>query len=131
MLDYYFFQSGQCVRVLEHKGAVTGLRYLLPPAAMLDSTAWDPARRLTALQKGADETEALACRLFSKVDKGGQQLAEREEETETVVVKGMREEEHQEAVAKNDDEVNGLSVAELKLINQQLYQFAVKNILEK
>jgi hypothetical protein len=113
--------------VLEHKGPVTGLRYLLPPVSMLDPTApWAPSRRLTTLQKGADETEPLACRLFSRTDKsGGSRLQPeldddlRPEET-SVKGKGAEEEE----IANN-----GLSVDELKLINQQLYQFAVKNIL--
>ena len=61
------------MRVLEHKGAVTGLRYLLPPPSMLDPTVWQPARRLTVLQKGADETEPLACRLFRRTDRGTDQ----------------------------------------------------------
>lgn len=125
-------KSGQCVRVLEHKGAVTALRYLLPPAAMLEPTAWSPARRLTGLQKGADEAQPLACRLFSRTDKAGRPLAERQEEEEVMMmVEGREEGQQQQEVAKNGDETGGLTVDELKLINQQLYQFAVQNILKK
>ena len=116
------------MRVLEHKGAVTGLRYLLPPPSMLDPTVWQPARRLTVLQKGADETEPLACRLFSRTDRGTDQGGMEDDMGEA----GWREGELTEAIAAKggQEEENGLSVEELKLINKQLYQFAVKNILQ-
>ena len=133
MMSFYLhsfmtFQSGECVRVLKHKGAVTSCRFLLPPAAMLDPEAWSPARRLPALQKGADETEPFACCIFSRTDKGvgvsGQGATNLEE--------WWVEVDPSPAAATSSvpwAEEDGLSIEELKQINHELYKFAVKNIL--
>ena len=115
------------MRILEHKGAVTSLRFLLPPAAMLDPEAWAPSRRLTVLQKGADETEPFACRLFSKTDKCGPQKADAGASGQELV--GWSGDNQQAGTETGGDENTGLSVEELKQINHQLYQFALKNIL--
>ena len=113
------------MRVLEHKGAVSSCVFLLPPAAMLEPEAWSPARRLTALQKGADETEPFACRLFSRTDRSEQDAAVASpEHSSEKMGSGQSAEFSQQQL-----EDNGLGMDELKQINHQLYQFAVKNIL--
>jgi hypothetical protein len=94
---------------------------------MLDPETWSPARRLVALQKGADETEPFACRLFSRVDKGGQQA-----ETAGTLCEEYRAKESATEGADSlpgGEERSDLTMDELKQINRQLYQFAVKNVL--
>jgi len=134
MISFYLhsfmtFQSGECVRVLEHKGAVISCRFLLPPAAMLDPEAWSPARRLAALQKGADETEPFACRLFSRTDKGVSVSGQGATNLEQSWVEVDPSPAAATTSVPGGDEEDGLSIEELKQINHELYKFAVKNIL--
>jgi hypothetical protein len=113
------------VRVLEHKGAVSSCVFLLPPPAMLEPEAWSPARRLTALQKGADETEPFACRLFSRTDRCEQEASVVSPEHSLEKMGSGQPAEF----SQQQSEDNGMGMDELKQINHQLYQFAVKNIL--
>jgi len=115
----WHLKSGQCVRVMELKGAVTSLRYLLPPPGMLDPAAAAPQRKLAVLQKGTEDREPLVTHLIST------------QHTRPLT----RFEEFTPAAATTDESRVGSAEAEgriqeLKEINHQLYQFAVKNVLK-
>ena len=112
-------RSGQCVRVLEHKGPVTSLQYLVPPPALLQpADSWRPRRRLTPLQKGFDDREAVVANLVSREDKLIDRLEDEVVEDDLL------------PVAETRVEQDG-RIQELLDINHQLYKFSVKNILHQ
>eukprot|EP00092_Neocalanus_flemingeri_P017354 GFUD01018769.1.p1 GENE.GFUD01018769.1~~GFUD01018769.1.p1 ORF type:complete len:417 (+),score=147.99 GFUD01018769.1:39-1289(+) len=107
--------SGQVVRSLPHKEGVTHVQFIATPSAMLDHDRWSPARKLVSLQKGANQ-EVFTCAVLNRTDLVGEEDWMRDDTPQGSVVEGKdREEEH--------------TVQELKQINNQLYKFAMKNVL--
>jgi len=109
--------SGQVVRTLPHKGCVTHVQFIPTPPALIDHDKWNPARKLVALQKGTNQSE-FSCALLRKADMGVEQDWMKEDHIRGGGGGGegqVKEEEH--------------TVQELKQINNQLYKFAMKNIL--
>jgi len=108
--------SGQVVRSLPHKERVTTLQFTATPPAMLDHDKWSPSVKLVALQKGTNPSE-FSCAVLRKNDLCNEEDWMRDN---TVVGASVemgqgKEEEH--------------TVQELKQINNQLYKYAMKNIL--
>jgi len=116
----WHISSGQCVRVLDHKGPVSSLEYMIPPPAMLNTDLWKPTRKLVPLQKGFDENEPFTSNVLSREPKPFRRL-----EPETLDA-AEDESVRRESAAENDGKL-----AELAEINQQLYQFSVKHILHQ
>lgn len=111
-------RSGQCVRTLDLKGPVTSLRYMIPPPGMLSSDQWRPARKLVALQKGAEDREPFITNIISKEEKQFRRYENKEPEPTDSSAN----------LTKSEDTGR---IQELADINNQLYQFAVKNILQQ
>merc|ERR1740137_493327 len=110
--------SGQVVRSLPHKEGVTHVQFIATPPALLDHDRWSPGVKLVALQKGTNQKE-FTCAVLSRTDLGDGEDWMRTEMSQGSglgVIEGQgREEEH--------------TVQELKQINNQLYKFAMKNVL--
>ena len=112
--------------MLDHKGSVSHVEFLVPPPAMLDGDQWRPTRRLVPLQKGTNEREPFVCSVLRR-EEVGPDVEEVERATDFYTVtseaggggRGSREKEGEEE----------MSVEELKQINSQLYKFAMKNVL--
>jgi len=111
--------SGQVVRSLPHKDVITHLQFTPTPPAMLDHDKWSPARKLAGLQKGANP-QTFTCAVMNRIDleSGGADWMREDSvlggEMGVVADKG-RDEDH--------------TIEELKQINNQLYKFALKKVL--
>ena len=111
-------KSGQCIRVLEHKGAITSLKYMIPPPGMLNTDQWSPGRKLVPLQKGFDEKDSFVSTVLSKETKPFERF-----EIEEIEVDG------ETATEKKVE--NTERIQELMDINNQLYKYSVKHILNQ
>ena len=111
-------KSGQCVRVIEHKGAITSLKYMIPPPGMLNTDQWSPGRKLVPLQKGFDEKDSFVSTVLSKETKPFERF-----EGEEIEVDG------ETATEKKVE--NTERIQELMEINNQLYKYSVKHILNQ
>eukprot|EP00088_Acartia_fossae_P003160 TRINITY_DN1130_c0_g1_i3.p1 TRINITY_DN1130_c0_g1~~TRINITY_DN1130_c0_g1_i3.p1 ORF type:complete len:444 (-),score=79.97 TRINITY_DN1130_c0_g1_i3:64-1353(-) len=124
----WHMKSGQCVRTIEHKGAITCLQYLIPPPGLLaagggppsSGSSWQPARKLVPLLKGSDPNEAFKVNLLSKEDKAIERYQSRQDE---VLPSQMQE-------STSNPENEG-KLKELMEINHELYTFSLKHILHK
>jgi len=114
----WHIRSGQCVRTIEMKGAVTSLRYMIPPPAMFSTELWQPSRKLVPLQKGAEDREPFVTSLISKEEKPLRRYEDKPAK------------QNDNAVQQTNSSEDTGRIQELTDINQQLYQFAVKNILK-
>eukprot|EP00090_Calanus_glacialis_P008952 TRINITY_DN17273_c0_g1_i1.p1 TRINITY_DN17273_c0_g1~~TRINITY_DN17273_c0_g1_i1.p1 ORF type:complete len:419 (+),score=165.14 TRINITY_DN17273_c0_g1_i1:45-1301(+) len=109
--------SGQVVRSLPHREGVTHVQFIATPPALLDHDRWSPGVKLVALQKGTNQKE-FTCAVLNRTDLGDGEDWMRDEKVQggSVGMEGQgMEEEH--------------TVQELKQINNQLYKFAMKNVL--
>jgi len=109
--------SGQVVRSLPHKDGVTHVQFIPTPPALIDHDSWNPARKLVALQKGANK-DVFTCAVLNRTD-----LVESEDWMSDDKTQGGE----MEMVGKGS--VEDHTVEELKQINNQLYKFAMKNVL--
>jgi len=113
--------SGQIVRTISHRSAITHLEFVLTPPALADRDSWCPAVKVVPLQKGLEqEGDKFQCVLFRKNDlpfTGDLNL--KEDKSENVgEAEGERSEDGEH------------TVEELKQINNQLYKFALKRVLD-
>jgi len=107
--------SAQCIRSLPHKGTVVTVQFMPTPPSLIDRDRWQPARKLVALQKGSQQGGEFSCSILRREDLQG-----RDWDEEAVSGGGQAD----------TKEVGEHTVEELKDINNQLYKFALKNILK-
>ena len=111
--------------MLDHKGSVSHVEFLVPPPAMLDGDQWRPTRRLVPLQKGTNEREPFVCSVLQR-EEVGPDVEEVERRTDLYAVTGEAGGGARGGREKGEEQ---MSVEELKQINSQLYKFAMKNVL--
>jgi len=107
--------SGQIIRSLQHKSKVTHVQFIATPPALINKDLWNPRLKLVALQKGSNPKEFF-CAIFNKNDPHDSQ--------DWMLDKSAVPVEIEESV-----NVEEHTVQELKQINNQLYKFALKNVL--
>ena len=110
--------SGQVVRTISHSAAITHLEFILTPHSLVDRDVWSPAVKLVPLQKGLQhQGEKFQCNLYRKTD---------------LLLSSDRDLDRVEDVG--DTEEDGTSqhtVEELKQINNKLYKYALKHVINK
>jgi len=109
--------SGQTVRTITLKGATIHLSFLRTPPSLLHNEAWNPQRKLVALQKGVNSAE-FCVNILRKED--------------SIVKNDVKDESLRTYTNFSND--NGqtsedYSVEDLKEINHQIYKFALNNLL--
>jgi len=119
-------KSGQCVRTLDHRAAITTLQFVVPPIGMLNPDAYQPTRKLVALQKGFDEQEPFVAKILSREEKQLNRLEPSSSSQNPAFLS-----KHNAASAQDNASTTDEKMSELMDINQQLYKFAVQNILHK
>jgi len=123
----WHLKSGQCTRTLDHKGGVSVVEFFTPPPAMLNSDLWAPERKLVSLQKGSNENEPFVCNVLHRERRGGQFEVKEESDDFYNIVGDVGHGEKGEG--RKEQEEDGMTVEELKQINNQLYKFALKNVI--
>jgi len=111
-------QSGQVIRSLPHKEEVTHVQFTATPPALVDQGRWCPARKIVSLQKGCNK-ENFSCAVLSRTDTG--------EGTDWMCDDTASD----AAVGVLEDNQEEHTVEELKQINNQLYKFALKKVLNR
>ena len=110
-------QSGQVVRTIKHRAAITHLEFLLTPPALANKESWSPAVKVVPLQKGLQQQgDRFQCILQRKTDL---------EVPEDGKVEGLDDCDIDDEDSKSDH-----TVEELKQINNQLYKYALKHIID-
>ena len=110
--------SGQVVRTVNHSAAITHLEFILTPPSLIDRDVWSPAVKLVPLQKGLQhQGEKFNCVLYRKTDL----LLSSDGALGRVEDVGDGEE----------DGTNQHTVEELKQINNKLYKYALKHVINK
>ena len=110
--------SGQIVRTINHKAAITHLDFLLTPPALGDRDSWSPAVKVVPLQKGLQqEGDRFQCILYRKND--------------LMLTSDLSlQEERLDDVGETAEAETSHTVEELKQINNQLYKYALKHVLD-
>jgi len=130
LVKLWHMKSGQCVRTLEHKGIITSLAYLLPPPGlqMAPDSTWLPSRKLVPLQKGSNPNEPFAVNILCREDK------DYESYDATVSESSVGSSSTRHTTMSSQELSNPKleeELTELKCINQELYKFSLKNILQQ
>ena len=111
--------SAQIVRTIKHRTAITHLEFVLTPPSLVNKESWCPTIKVVPLQKGLrQQGDKFQCILQRKNDL---------EVPDDGKVVGM------EAECEVDDEDVSRSdhtVEELKQINNKLYKYALKNVID-
>ena len=110
-------QSGQIVRTIKQRAAITHLEFVLTPPALANKESWSPAVRVVPLQKGLQQQgDKFQCVLQRKNDL---------ENPGDRTLEGLDDFEVDEDVSSSDH-----TVEELRQINNQLYKYALKHVLD-
>ena len=110
-------QSGQIVRTIKQRAAITHLEFVLTPPALANKESWSPTVRVVPLQKGLQQQgDKFQCVLQRKNDL---------ENPGDRTLEGLDDFEVDEDVSSSDH-----TVEELRQINNQLYKYALKHVLD-
>jgi len=110
--------SGQAVRSIQLKGAVTCLSFMRTPPSLLKQELWDPKVKLQPLQKGVS-TQEFSVSYIRKEDSTSA-LSEKSQHSNVRTFS-------QPHNGKDAEEEH--NIEDLKQINNQLYKFALNNLL--
>jgi len=105
--------SGQIIRSIPHKSAISHLSFTLTPPALVNKESWTPGSKLVPLQKGVNK-DKFECALFKKDD---------------VLVNDGEAKDEEDIEMEEGGDTSSHTVEELKQINQQLYKYSLKHIL--
>lgn len=105
--------SGQIIRSLPHKSAISHLSFSLTPPALVNKESWSPGSKLVPLQKGVNK-DKFECAVFRKTD---------------ILVSDTDANVEDDMEMEEDRDTSSHTVEELKQINQQLYKYSLKHIL--
>ena len=109
--------SAQIVRTIKHRAAITHLEFVLTPPSLVNKESWSPTIKVVPLQKGLQQQgDKFQCILHRKNDLEVPDDGKFEE---------MDDSEGDDDVSRSDH-----TVEELKQINNKLYKYALKNVID-
>lgn len=125
-------KSRRCLRTIEHKGKLTFARYMAPAKGMLRPEQFKPALVISNLEKTVSPSERENLKLELIVRHRQEEAFDPQDSAENLLVTGDKRP-HQSGAESNghgDSSEDSHEVKKLKAINQQLYQYAVKNVMK-
>ena len=142
----WHIKSRQCLRILPHKGVITTLIYLIPKPGMLKSEDYVEELTFSLLEKTVIDKQSLIksdiyalnimcsdkfSNEYKKEPSARELLLKTSVDTSFKIMNNSDKKLlEKDDVNDNDEEKNSCEIQRLKLINQKLYETAVKNIIK-